>query len=533
MNRHSRLAPLLLVGVLVLFTILSIPYIQRGYLVDDTFIHLTFARNLRALGELSFNPGEPVYGATSPLWVSMLATLSYLSDDLPTLCKWLSLGFGLASVVVFWLIATQSLSNSHFGLAASLVLITDPYFLRWTNSGMETSLSVLLVLLTVYLHMKERGSNRAWRWAPVAAGLAYLARPECAILLPILVCDAIAQSPDRKRGLTTALLGVAGFLAVTAPWLRYATATFGSIIPATSVAKGAYQPLFSQALSTLVRALKTLAFTHAIPGALILITLAILTVRKGLQRLKHLWRGHLWVWAWILGLLGFYVAGGNIVSRYVLMVTPLITVYAFLCLLYLAEVDHLAPFRGRAGISVAVLGGVLVILNLGTSWSIVLPVIESRYLENMTLVGQWLKENTSETSAVAADEIGIIGFYAERRIVDLEGLITPEIVPYKYRRRDIAAPDVPLKGATFRFLELERPDYLVHQASQQYSLLSTALGRSVFEPVLSYAHAQNMLAYAYSRPYSLKYVNLYRCHWDRVALENGYSATHFVGRELR
>jgi len=47
----------------------------RGYITDDTFIHLRYAENLLHHGEFSFNPGQSSYGATSPLWIFGLAML--------------------------------------------------------------------------------------------------------------------------------------------------------------------------------------------------------------------------------------------------------------------------------------------------------------------------------------------------------------------------------------------------------------------------------------------------------------------------
>ena len=45
----------------------------RGYLTDDTFIHLQYARHLSLGHGLVFNPGERVYGCTSPLWATLIA----------------------------------------------------------------------------------------------------------------------------------------------------------------------------------------------------------------------------------------------------------------------------------------------------------------------------------------------------------------------------------------------------------------------------------------------------------------------------
>jgi hypothetical protein len=62
-----------------LFAVLIMPL--RKTLVDDTYIHLVYARNLAEAGEFSFNRGDPTYGATSPLWVGLLAAVHLLKFD--------------------------------------------------------------------------------------------------------------------------------------------------------------------------------------------------------------------------------------------------------------------------------------------------------------------------------------------------------------------------------------------------------------------------------------------------------------------
>ena len=51
--------------------------VYRDSIMDDTFIHLQYARNLREAGELAFNRGEPSLGATSPLWILLLAAVGH------------------------------------------------------------------------------------------------------------------------------------------------------------------------------------------------------------------------------------------------------------------------------------------------------------------------------------------------------------------------------------------------------------------------------------------------------------------------
>jgi tetratricopeptide (TPR) repeat protein len=44
--------------------------------------------------------------------------------------------------------------------------------------------------------------------------------------------------------------------------------------------------------------------------------------------------------------------------------------------------------------------------------------------------GKWLKKNTDESAIVAAHDVGAIAFYGERKIIDMAGLITPELISH-------------------------------------------------------------------------------------------------------
>ena len=74
----------------------------RGYLTDDTFIHLQYARNLATGHGFVFNPGERVYGSTSPLWVALLADAMMLGVDGILAARVIGAVATLASVLLFF-----------------------------------------------------------------------------------------------------------------------------------------------------------------------------------------------------------------------------------------------------------------------------------------------------------------------------------------------------------------------------------------------------------------------------------------------
>jgi hypothetical protein len=50
--------------------------------------------------------------------------------------------------------------------------------------------------------------------------------------------------------------------------------------------------------------------------------------------------------------------------------------------------------------------------------------------ESYILMGKWLKTNTPENSSVAMVEVGTVGWYADRRIIDILGLTNPHNAKY-------------------------------------------------------------------------------------------------------
>ncbi len=48
----------------------------------------------------------------------------------------------------------------------------------------------------------------------------------------------------------------------------------------------------------------------------------------------------------------------------------------------------------------------------------------------MVAVAQWLDRNTPPDAIIAAHDIGAIGYFTRRPILDLAGLISPEVIPF-------------------------------------------------------------------------------------------------------
>jgi hypothetical protein len=73
-------------------------------------------------------------------------------------------------------------------------------------------------------------------------------------------------------------------------------------------------------------------------------------------------------------------------------------------------------------------------------------VIESE----MVATARWVSKNIPANALVAAHDIGALGFFAPRNIMDLAGLISPDVIPF-IRDEDKLA----------QFLNQEKAEYLI------------------------------------------------------------------------
>jgi hypothetical protein len=110
-------------------------------------------------------------------------------------------------------------------------------------------------------------------------------------------------------------------------------------------------------------------------------------------------------------------------------------------------------------------------------------IIESE----MVQTARWIHVNTPQSAVVAAPDIGAIGYFADRELVDLAGLISAEVIPFMRDER-----------ALERYLIQRDADYLATFPGW-YPYLSQ-LGELVYctdAPYSPDAGGENMAVYAW------------------------------------
>jgi len=424
-----KLAPRIgLFFCMAVFLILQLPLWE--YVTDDTYIHLVYARNLASGQGWSFNPGEPSYGSTSPLWVVLLAPAAGTETGGLLAARLLGILAGLASIWIFFLLARRVIRSEWMRFAALLLFATEVWFTRWTASGMESPLVVLMLLLV--FERVSAGPRRfgAFLWLGLLVGLAALVRPEFYLLALILPGLALLNS-EWRRGFLPIVLGAGLPIAI---WLIYAKLEIGSFLPSTASAKvetsGSLADLLAHAWRLLRVIVSSQAFLLLVAGLGFLQVL--LKSFHGARSRRETWNflgilGTLWG---ILFTAAMLRGGVAVVSRYLLPVTPLLPLAAFFFL------DRWAARRPSFRLLAALLVLATLLPNLWLYQSRVLPH-SKHFTEDLKGVlggmADQLRETAPAGSCVAVPDIGIIGYRSGLRVLDLVGLTQPEISEYWHR----------------------------------------------------------------------------------------------------
>jgi hypothetical protein len=132
---------------------------------------------------------------------------------------------------------------------------------------------------------------------------------------------------------------------------------------------------------------------------------------------------------WVVALpLAYVVYDIQILSRYLLLVTPFVCAFGWIGL-----EDIVAWKTGRSGnagrVSLVSLAVVMIAVNAGFYVTVIAAPTRAfthDLLHNMKSVAEYVREHSDDDAVVAAADIGYLAFYSQRRVLDLGGLVEPE-----------------------------------------------------------------------------------------------------------
>lgn len=400
-----------------------------GFPLDDAWIHQTYARNLALHGEWAFVPGNPSAGSTAPLW-SLLLTPGYL---LPLSPQVWTFGLGMLTLAALAWTGVWGVG----GVAPSLpvnwrwtggVLLALEWHLVWAAaSGMETLLAALWMTLGVLWLVY---GVRRWEAAGLWIGLGMWVRPDVVTLLGPAVWALGCEAVETRRWREIFSAGgrlLAGFTLGFGPYLLFNRWLAGAWWPNTFYAKQAEYAILRQ-VPLLVRLGREFSVPLVGAGVLLLPGMVLTLWRAARRRRWVLWGGALWA----LGYIGLYALRLPVTyqhGRYLIPAMPVLFLWGLAGLLEMMQ-DTDRHLWGRVILrSWALTLGVVLLLFYalgGRAYGRDVAVIESE----MVAAAHWVNAHTPRGSLVAAHDIGALGYFGERDLLDLAGLVSPEVIPF-------------------------------------------------------------------------------------------------------
>lgn len=470
MHKIKDLARQFLPQILVISLAVALRVIPGPRTIDDAFITYRYARNILSGNGFVYNPGESVLGTTTPLYTFLMVALGAVtggeSAPFPVLAMLLNaLADGVTCLLIIQL--GQRFKANRAGWAAAIVWAVVPASVTFAIGGLETSVYVLLIVSTLVTYF-----NRRYTTTAITGALAFITRPDALILLGPLILDraitggiiqklfprltsrkAIKRIPVQQISFAE----LCAFLLPTLLWITYATATFGTPLPHSILAKSqAYRLPANASLITLMQHFatpfmgdQTLGVYWIAFGLFIYPSLFAIGAIRLFRCDPRSWTMSVFPWLYFLA----FAVPNPLIFRWYL--TPPLPLYIF-TILYglngLLETNNsidmqknrvITPLRARI---LPLLSIVLIfILPIGFSlrnWvlkpdhGLSRPAPQMAWYKLELLYHQaansLIDEINSHTTrpTLAAGDVGVLGFFTDTIILDTVGLNSPQTLEY-------------------------------------------------------------------------------------------------------
>lgn len=466
-----------------------------GFPLDDSYIHLEYARAFAEGRPFEFNPGTASTGLTAPLWALCLAMGYWVVGD-----WWLSatvwglLGVLGTALAVAWLVRRWGAAPRWAGLAAVWTLITG-----WTLpaglSGMETPLAAAVALAALACY--GRGRRRSDRLGGALLwSVAVWLRPEYLMMLPAMLIDLAWQARCRTIAWRELLLTAMAFAIPLVPYVMMNVHYGGGWLPSTFAVKAVLvtdKPAGSAMLGLpaalrLGQPMAILKATFLWPMiclaqlaiALVLCNAVFLGFTRHGQHVGN--RPGPSPMAWFL-LLGYPAV------RFCVHPTPpglgewRYWPHLIGLLVALGVVGYLARFERTAGATwpprrfVAMATTCSLIGWLIFAGGQVLAVSNVNHMQ--VRVARWIEANTEPNALVAANDVGAIRFLTRRRVLDTVALTEPALIEHYGRG-----------GMLESYLRRQDPELVVMFPNWHHGLICRS---DLFEPVLKVRLEHNVV----------------------------------------
>ncbi len=478
---------------------------QWGVPLDDTWIHFRFAENFAKGHFFQYNIGDATPGTTSPLWVILMSIPFLFSSNLYLPFSYIagSVFFLLCILEVYRLSLKLGYTKNYSLLITFLTLLCGR--LLWSSlSGMEVTLACYLMVLITRIHLSEIENDKIKISTGLLLGLSVVTRPEAFLFAVIYYSVSIIfLRKNIKSNLETILYSFGIFLAVVIPYPIFCHAATGSFLPNTFKSQNGglrFIPDFEYLTET-----GKLFFKDNLL-ILILWFVAIFNFIRTLIR-KKVENKFLLIHLWIILLpviSAFIAPSWRHHGRYLIPLIPFINIAAIYIFAYrFNTLDLPTPKEARIyriGIIVVmfVLSGInAFVFARALGWN------TENINDQQVKIALWINANIPDEKCVGLNDIGAITFLTKKKIVDMEGLVTPEI--FKINQLGTTEKDLQL----LYLLKRNGVNYLIIYPEWYFSFIKSYGG--FFDKILMVRLDNNTIC-------GEAEMFVYRIQWDKLNL---------------
>ncbi len=384
--------------------IMYFSYINIGYQLDDSLIYLRYIKNFLNGEGLVYNKGVYFNGLTSPFYSYVMVFLSYLTGEKNL--QYLSIAVSALSLSATSILGATLFYNKNntWYFISILTVGTFPYF--YTVYGMETNLFLLLIVTSLYLYKTNN-----IKLLGISCALLFLTRSEGIFLIIPIALAYIYKNrkiPDTKYLLVPITILALNFV--------FNKAYYGAFLPETGAAK-------------------------------------IWQGQSGLWGEKWIFLNFSYLFSWIfnnnhtfLSCFVFFITGNFFKKITEIDLIVIFFLFFYSCFYIFLNIPsyhwYYAPYF-LFGLMYSIKGAshifsALKKINLWLAVSVILLPVSIIFYNNIQItkvergpfpsykeIGIWLKKNTTTDSKIALVEIGTVGWYSERYIIDILGLVNP------------------------------------------------------------------------------------------------------------
>ncbi|MEO6696055.1 MAG: hypothetical protein ABIY50_03935 [Ignavibacteria bacterium] len=444
--RPSRTLKIIFYAVLVILPVfLTYLYLRFAFKqnqvwsfpLDDPWIHLTFAKNLVQYFSFSYFKNEMVTaGSTSPLYTIVVAIGFLITSNEMILSYVIGIMFFVLSAFAFYKLSSYEFQKENvFAMLCTGIFIIDKWINFISVSGMETTMFIFILLLCSYFYRLRKAVPFA-----VMLGLVMWARPDGVAFIAAIFIDYAALRIYSKEQLNLKQFTVADlkkigiiFLGIVGIYFAMNMLLSGSMLPNTYSAKLTY---YSPEFRSRFEFIESAVWDYFTTGSYYVLMIGFLfSVSKLIFDIyKKTYNQNTLYIAFVLLLVIIYfikLPYAHRFGRYMMPIIPFFILVATIGFRDLARIINKYSSNLLFSKSIFyIFVGIVFFMGIKDydenreGYSIHCKYIYDRQVE----AALWINENTNENDVIATHDVGAIGYYGNRKIVDVAGLVTPELI---------------------------------------------------------------------------------------------------------